>query len=145
MKKLKTVLVTALATLLLTAGCAFMQPTKITKPCTRKVWFSQTVHELPCLGGEFSDDGKIWKNVGEIVNPELPHVLVIFWDFANDCAADIANIYILHKATDKDNPTGVDIYALRGPIAVKHVLRQIASAGHLDAIKWLDCEPHSKE
>lgn len=148
MKKLKTVLVAALAALMI--SCAGVQLTD-KKPCDRKVWFSGKAHDLACLGEDYLENDMLWRNVGEIINPELPHVLVIFWDNTNDCEADVANMYIFHKATDEDNSTGLDVYFLNGAVNVENILDQIETAhinnpeaGHLDALKWLDCEPHSK-
>lgn len=138
--------------LLIMAGCSFLTLQSVKEPCNRLVWFSNEVHDFACLGDNFIENGVVWTNVGEIINPELPQVLVIFWDNTGDCEADIANIYVFHKAIDKDNTAGLDVYVFNSSANVENVLEQIKvahtnnpQAGHLDALRWLDCEPHSKK
>lgn len=141
---MKKLLLSIFAGLFLLVSCASTQPIKVAEPCNRKVWFNMEVHDLACFGENYFEDGIRWRNVGEVKNPDRP-ILVIFWDNTNDCVADIANVYGFHKTTDIDNPIGLNIYTLKGPVDVEVILSQIERAGDMDIVKWLDCEPHSSK
>ena len=100
--------------LLLLVGCAFTQTTDSTFP-DRKVWFGGEAHNLAHLGQYYdNNDDKRWRNVGEIAHPLHKDVMVIFWDYTDDCQPDVGNLYFFYTVEESLGELSEDAWILNG-------------------------------